>query len=131
MAIALALSGLGDHAHGGPMLASIWLVVLSFCVNGAHGMIGGAASMDFGGEKGAPPPGGPFRRPANPDPVPRGPRGPPRAKGRGVGGADIAAPSGPACAAGRTRQGRAEAARACAAADRSCVSMALSCAPPS
>jgi hypothetical protein len=31
----------------GPMMASIWLVVLSFCVNGAHGMIGGA-SMDFG-----------------------------------------------------------------------------------
>jgi len=51
MAAALALSGVGDHLHMGPMVASIWLVVLSFCVNGAHGMIGGAASMDFGGKK--------------------------------------------------------------------------------
>ena len=28
-------------------------MALSFCVNGAHGMIGGAASMDFGGRKAA------------------------------------------------------------------------------
>lgn len=53
MAIVLALTGIGDHMHAGPMLASVWLVVLSFCVNGAHGMIGGAASMDFGGKKAA------------------------------------------------------------------------------
>ncbi len=53
MALVLALSGLGDHMHMGPMMAATWLVVLSFCVNGAHGMIGGAASMDFGGKKAA------------------------------------------------------------------------------
>ena len=35
------------------MVAACCLVVLSFCVNGAHGMIGGAASMDFGGRKAA------------------------------------------------------------------------------
>ena len=29
------------------------LALLSFFVNGAHGMVGGAASMDFGGRKGA------------------------------------------------------------------------------
>jgi OPA family glycerol-3-phosphate transporter-like MFS transporter len=51
MALALALSGVGDHLHMGPMMAAIWLVLLSFAVNGAHGMIGGAASMDFGGKK--------------------------------------------------------------------------------
>ena len=51
MAVALAASGISDHLHMGPMLAAIWLVALSFCVNGAHGMIGGAASMDFGGKK--------------------------------------------------------------------------------
>ncbi len=51
MALALAASGVADHLHLGPMLAAIWLVALSFCVNGAHGMIGGAASMDFGGKK--------------------------------------------------------------------------------
>jgi len=31
-------------------MALMWL---SFFINGAHGMIGGAASMDFGGRKGA------------------------------------------------------------------------------
>lgn len=51
MAVALALSGITDHLHLGPTLAAVWLVVLSFAVNGAHGMIGGAASMDFGGKK--------------------------------------------------------------------------------
>lgn len=53
IALVLAASGLSDHAHMGPMAACIALVVLSFCVNGAHGMIGGAASMDFGGKKAA------------------------------------------------------------------------------
>jgi MFS transporter, OPA family, glycerol-3-phosphate transporter len=33
--------------------ASACLMMLSFFVNGAHGLIGGAASMDFGGRKGA------------------------------------------------------------------------------
>jgi OPA family glycerol-3-phosphate transporter-like MFS transporter len=51
MAVALAASGVADHLHLGAMSAMVWLVVLSFCVNGAHGMIGGAASMDFGGRK--------------------------------------------------------------------------------
>jgi OPA family glycerol-3-phosphate transporter-like MFS transporter len=51
MALALAASGFSDGAQAGAMAACIWLVVLSFCVNGAHGMIGGAASMDFGGKK--------------------------------------------------------------------------------
>ena len=53
MALALAASGIADHLHMGPMTAMVWLVLLSFCVNGAHGMIGGAASMDFGGRKAA------------------------------------------------------------------------------
>ena len=38
----------GSSAWG----AVITLIVLSFFVNGAHGMVGGAASMDFGGRKG-------------------------------------------------------------------------------
>ncbi|HOX45303.1 MAG TPA: MFS transporter [Myxococcota bacterium] len=36
----------------GPYGAVVCLACLSFFVNGAHGMIGGAASMDFGGRKG-------------------------------------------------------------------------------
>src|SRR5262249_51165131 len=35
------------------MGAAVWLVAVSFFVNGAHGMVGGAASMDFGGRKAA------------------------------------------------------------------------------
>ncbi len=37
----------------GPVAAALFLVILSFFVNGAHGMVGGAASMDFGGKKAA------------------------------------------------------------------------------
>ncbi|MBZ5497440.1 MAG: MFS transporter [Acidobacteriia bacterium] len=51
MAIFLALFGLSDLLRFGPVAAACFLVLLSFCVNGAHGMIGGAASMDFGGKK--------------------------------------------------------------------------------
>jgi OPA family glycerol-3-phosphate transporter-like MFS transporter len=51
MAVILALFGFSDMIHLGPVWAAIWLLFLSFCVNGAHGMIGGAASMDFGGKK--------------------------------------------------------------------------------
>ncbi|HTY35765.1 MAG TPA: MFS transporter [Bacteroidota bacterium] len=51
MAVVLALFGLSDMFNLGPIVAACCLVVLSFCVNGAHGMIGGAASMDFGGKK--------------------------------------------------------------------------------
>jgi len=53
MAVILALFGLSDRLQLGPVAAACWLVALSFCVNGAHGMIGGAASMDFGGRKAA------------------------------------------------------------------------------
>ena len=53
MAVLLALFGVSDRMGLGPVAAAWWLVALSFCVNGAHGMIGGAASMDFGGRKAA------------------------------------------------------------------------------
>jgi OPA family glycerol-3-phosphate transporter-like MFS transporter len=53
MAIVLAFFTLSDHLNLGPIIAACCLVLLSFCVNGAHGMIGGAASMDFGGKKAA------------------------------------------------------------------------------
>ncbi len=53
MAVILALFGFSDMFSLGPMAASFCLIALSFCVNGAHGMIGGAASMDFGGKKAA------------------------------------------------------------------------------
>lgn len=53
MAILLALFGISDLLGLGPVAAACCLVLLSFCVNGAHGMIGGAASMDFGGKKAA------------------------------------------------------------------------------
>ncbi|MGD0310350.1 MAG: MFS transporter [Acidobacteriota bacterium] len=53
MAVVLALFGISDRLNLGPVVAAFCLAVLSFCVNGAHGMIGGAASMDFGGKKAA------------------------------------------------------------------------------
>jgi MFS transporter, OPA family, glycerol-3-phosphate transporter len=53
MAVMLAVFGISDRMHLGPTAAACCLVALSFCVNGAHGMIGGAASMDFGGRKAA------------------------------------------------------------------------------
>jgi OPA family glycerol-3-phosphate transporter-like MFS transporter len=53
MAIMLAVFGISDRMQLGPIAAAFCLVLLSFCVNGAHGMIGGAASMDFGGKKAA------------------------------------------------------------------------------
>jgi OPA family glycerol-3-phosphate transporter-like MFS transporter len=53
MAVLLVLFGVSDLLSLGPVLAACCLVLLSFCVNGAHGMIGGAASMDFGGKKAA------------------------------------------------------------------------------
>jgi OPA family glycerol-3-phosphate transporter-like MFS transporter len=51
MAFMLALFGISDFLDLGPVVAACCLVVLSFCVNGAHGMISGAASMDFGGKR--------------------------------------------------------------------------------
>jgi OPA family glycerol-3-phosphate transporter-like MFS transporter len=53
MAVTLALFGLSDLFKFGPIVAACCLVLLSFCVNGSHGLIGGAASMDFGGKKAA------------------------------------------------------------------------------
>ncbi len=53
MAAFTALLGAANSAGGGPWIAALLLAGLSFFVNGAHGMIGGAASMDFGGRKAA------------------------------------------------------------------------------
>jgi OPA family glycerol-3-phosphate transporter-like MFS transporter len=53
MATILAAFGVSDFLQLGPIMAACCLVLLSFCVNGAHGLIGGAASMDFGGKKAA------------------------------------------------------------------------------
>jgi OPA family glycerol-3-phosphate transporter-like MFS transporter len=53
MAVVLAFFTASDLLNLGPVVAACCLVVLSFCVNGAHGMIGGAASMDFGGKRAA------------------------------------------------------------------------------
>ncbi len=53
MAVVLAFFTASDLLNFGPVVAACCLVVLSFCVNGAHGMIGGAASMDFGGKRAA------------------------------------------------------------------------------
>ena len=53
MALTLAVFGVSDMLNFGPVSAACCLVLLSFFVNGAHGMIGGAASMDFGGKRAA------------------------------------------------------------------------------
>ncbi|HVY49278.1 MAG TPA: MFS transporter [Minicystis sp.] len=53
MAVLLVAFGVLGAAGAGPFAAAFSLVALSFFVNGAHGMVGGAASMDFGGKKAA------------------------------------------------------------------------------
>lgn len=53
MAVLLALFALGQRMNLGAYASAAVLVMLSFFINGAHGMIGGAASMDFGGRKAA------------------------------------------------------------------------------
>lgn len=53
MAICLVLFYVSDALSLGGWAAFGCLSLLSFFVNGAHGLIGGAASMDFGGKKGA------------------------------------------------------------------------------
>jgi OPA family glycerol-3-phosphate transporter-like MFS transporter len=53
MAGMLCLLGLSGRLDLGPWAPAGCLVLLSFFVNGAHGMVGGAASMDFGGRKAA------------------------------------------------------------------------------
>ncbi|HJZ84536.1 MAG TPA: MFS transporter [Polyangia bacterium] len=52
-ALLLAAFGLAERAGAGAMTAACALLSISFFVNGAHGMVGGAASMDFGGRKAA------------------------------------------------------------------------------
>jgi OPA family glycerol-3-phosphate transporter-like MFS transporter len=53
MAVLLVVLGLSHDAGLGPWAMAGVLACLSFFINGAHGMIGGAASMDFGGRKAA------------------------------------------------------------------------------
>jgi MFS transporter, OPA family, glycerol-3-phosphate transporter len=53
MAVFLGLIGLAHNRGAGPLVVASGLACLSLFVNGAHGMIGGAASMDFGGRKAA------------------------------------------------------------------------------
>lgn len=53
MVVSLLLFFLSDYFKFGPYVASALIMLLSFFVNGAHGMVGGAASMDFGGRKAA------------------------------------------------------------------------------
>jgi OPA family glycerol-3-phosphate transporter-like MFS transporter len=53
MAAMLCLLGLSGAVGLGPWVPAVCLALLSFFVNGAHGMVGGAASMDFGGRKAA------------------------------------------------------------------------------
>lgn len=48
MAIMLPIAGLSDRLNLGPFAAAILLAVLSFFVNGAHGLMGGAVTMDIG-----------------------------------------------------------------------------------
>ncbi len=53
MTVVMLLFLASDAIGLGPLAAAILLMTLSFFVNGSHGMIGGAASMDFGGRKAA------------------------------------------------------------------------------
>jgi OPA family glycerol-3-phosphate transporter-like MFS transporter len=53
MAALLVVLGVVHRLALGAYATASLLVALSFFVNGAHGMIGGAASMDFGGKKAA------------------------------------------------------------------------------
>ena len=53
MAVLLGLFAIAQHMHLGAYASATLLLCLSFFINGAHGMIGGAASMDFGGRKAA------------------------------------------------------------------------------
>ena len=53
MILILLIFFFGDYLNLGAYFAVVMITLLSFFVNGAHGMIGGAASMDFGGKKAA------------------------------------------------------------------------------
>jgi OPA family glycerol-3-phosphate transporter-like MFS transporter len=53
MTVGLVLFVLNDVLGLGALGAAFCIMWLSFFINGSHGMIGGAASMDFGGKKAA------------------------------------------------------------------------------
>jgi OPA family glycerol-3-phosphate transporter-like MFS transporter len=53
MVVMLVAFGIVDQLALGPWAAAVMLVLLAFFVNGSHGMVAGAASMDFGGRKAA------------------------------------------------------------------------------
>jgi OPA family glycerol-3-phosphate transporter-like MFS transporter len=53
MASMLAIWALSDSLALGPIAALVCLIGVSFFVNGTHGMVGGAATMDFGGRQAA------------------------------------------------------------------------------
>jgi OPA family glycerol-3-phosphate transporter-like MFS transporter len=53
MAVMLTVGGMLNRFGAGPYAVALSVAALSFFVNGAHGMIGGAVSMDFGGRKAA------------------------------------------------------------------------------
>jgi OPA family glycerol-3-phosphate transporter-like MFS transporter len=46
-----AVGTLHSVVGGGPFVAAFMLIGLSFFIQAAHSMVGGAASMDFGGRK--------------------------------------------------------------------------------
>ncbi len=50
-AVCLAILGLADNYAPSPWISMTMLVLVSMCIQGAHSMVGGAASMDFGGRK--------------------------------------------------------------------------------
>ncbi|MFT3835779.1 MAG: MFS transporter [Myxococcaceae bacterium] len=48
-----AMLGIFKLVGGGPLFCAWMMILVSFFVQSAHGMVGGAASMDFGGKKAA------------------------------------------------------------------------------
>lgn len=50
-AVCLTILGLADNYAPSPWISMTMLVLVSMCIQGAHSMVGGAASMDFGGRK--------------------------------------------------------------------------------
>lgn len=50
-AVCLAMLGVADNFMPSPWLSMTFLILVSLCIQAAHSMVGGAASMDFGGRK--------------------------------------------------------------------------------
>ena len=50
-AVFLGMLGAADNFAPSPWLSMVFLILISLCIQGAHSMVGGAASMDFGGRK--------------------------------------------------------------------------------